>query len=187
MNKEKFEELNNVIGAKFLVDSKFTIQVQTPPEMWRPDTNIPKEYIEERLRHDMINSATQEMIKKFEKEIKVENVGGFGERRTLEFFAFPKSAFKLMVEYIISEMPKSAIDRIRNSRPSQNHYTEDDIIEFSKWLAAQWLPIWVKDKFLWEFDVELPLKDIPENYKGYKTEKELFEVFRSTKLNSKQL
>jgi len=29
------------------------------------------------------------------------------------------------------------------------------------------------------------LKDIPENYKGYKTEKELFEIFQSLKQTSK--
>jgi hypothetical protein len=35
---------------------------------------------------------------------------------------------------------------------------------------------------MWEFDVEMPMKDIPKNYLGYKTEEELFEIYK--KLNS---
>ena len=108
------EELYKIIGAKFLTDAMFTVQVQTSLYMSPPETHLPKEYIVEKLNHEMIRKITDEMFKKFQKEIKIENVGGFGERHTLEFFAFPKTAFKLMVEYIISEMPENEINRIRN-------------------------------------------------------------------------
>jgi hypothetical protein len=109
------QELYKQVAAKFLNDSRFIVQVQTPPEMLHPEVNLPKEYIKERLHAEMIQRVGQELAKVFEKEIKTEDTGGFGERHTLEFFAFPKEAFKLMVEFIVAEMPEQEINRIRSN------------------------------------------------------------------------
>lgn len=111
------EELYRIVGAKFLNDARFHVRVQTPLEMLSPDTYLPKEFIIERLSYEMINRISHDLFKVFQKEIKVKNVGGgFGEQHDLEFFAFPKESFKLMIEYIISEMPETEINRIRYNK-----------------------------------------------------------------------
>jgi len=108
------EELYKMVGAKFLTDARFMVQVGISLEMFSPKNNVPKEYIIERLHRDMITNISNEIFKKFQKEIKVETVENYQEQHTLEFFAFPKSAFKLIVEYIISEMHADEILKIRN-------------------------------------------------------------------------
>jgi hypothetical protein len=59
-------------------------------------------------------------------------------------------------------------------------YTEEQVIEFAKWLASNWIPLHVTKEYLWEYD-ELDLSKIPENYREYKTEKQLFDIFQSLK------
>lgn len=108
------EELYKIIGAKFLTDAKFQCQVQTPLDIFHSEINLPKEIILEKLHRDMSFSIGNEIFKKFQKEIKIKEVGGFIEQHNLEFFAFSSNTFKLMIEYIISEMPEEEINRLRN-------------------------------------------------------------------------
>lgn len=58
-------------------------------------------------------------------------------------------------------------------------YTEEQVIEFTKWLASNWFALWVKDKFLWECDWSENAEN--QDYKGYYTEKQLLELFQSLK------
>ena len=58
-------------------------------------------------------------------------------------------------------------------------YTEEQVIEFAKWLASNWFALWVKDKFLWECDWSENAEN--QDYKGYYTEKQLLELFKSLK------
>lgn len=58
-------------------------------------------------------------------------------------------------------------------------YTEEQVIEFTKWLASNWFALWVKDKFLWECDWSENAEN--QDYKGYYTEKQLLELFKSLK------
>jgi hypothetical protein len=58
-------------------------------------------------------------------------------------------------------------------------YTEEQAIEFAKWLAANWFPMWVKDKFVWEHDWDKTCEE--QKYQGYYNEKELFNLFLSLK------
>jgi ribosomal protein L32 len=58
-------------------------------------------------------------------------------------------------------------------------YTEEQVIEFTKWLASDWFALWVKDKFLWECDWSENAEN--QDYKGYYTEKQLLELFKSLK------
>jgi ribosomal protein L32 len=60
-----------------------------------------------------------------------------------------------------------------------NLYTEEQAIEFAKWLAANWFPMWVKDKFVWEHDWDKTCEE--QKYQGYYNEKELFDLFLSLK------
>jgi len=61
----------------------------------------------------------------------------------------------------------------------ENLYTEEQVIEFTKWLASDWFVLWVKDKFLWECDWSENAEN--QDYKGYYTEKQLLELFKSIK------
>ena len=58
-------------------------------------------------------------------------------------------------------------------------YTEEQLIEFTKWLASEWFPMWVKDKFVWEHDWEENQEG--QKYQGYYTEKQLLDLFQSLK------
>lgn len=67
---------------------------------------------------------------------------------------------------------------LRNKR--HQSITKALAISFAKWLAYDWMPIWVEDKFMWEH-AAIDLSDVPENCRGYKTEEELFELYKAHK------
>jgi len=69
---------------------------------------------------------------------------------------------------LIKELPKQ-----------ETLYTEEQATEFAKWLAANWFPMWVKDKFVWEHDWDKTCEE--QKYQGYYNEKELFNLFLSLK------
>ena len=108
------EELYKQVAAKFLVDSKFHTQVEVTHEALN-NSYIPKESMVEYLNRELIERLTGEMGKRYEKEIKTENTQ-IGEKRTLELYVFPKTQFKLMIEFIVSQMPESEIARIRETK-----------------------------------------------------------------------
>jgi hypothetical protein len=108
------KELNKTIGAMFLTDSKFTVQVETPPSMLHPEVNLPENYIQETLQRDMVQRLSIELSKKFQKEIKKEPTHFGGERHKLELFVFTEPMFKHMIEFIVSEMPEERIQEIRS-------------------------------------------------------------------------
>jgi len=72
---------------------------------------------------------------------------------------------------------------LENVRQQETLYTEEQAIEFAKWLAENWFPMWVKDKFVWEHDWDKTCEE--QKYQGYYNEKELFELFISLKLPKK--
>jgi hypothetical protein len=74
---------------------------------------------------------------------------------------------------LIKELPKQ-----------ETLYTEEQTLEFAKWLASNWIPFYVEQEYLWEYD-ELDLSKIPQDYRGYKTEKQLFDIFQSLKQHKK--
>jgi hypothetical protein len=67
----------------------------------------------------------------------------------------------------------------RELAKKENLYTEEQSIQFAKWLAENWFPMWVKDKFVWEHDWDKTCEE--QKYKGYYNEKELFNLFLSLK------
>jgi hypothetical protein len=76
---------------------------------------------------------------------------------------------------------KGVIEQAKEMEKEQteNLYTEEQVIEFTKWLASDWFALWVKDKFLWECDWSENAEN--QDYKGYYTEKQLLELFKSIK------
>jgi hypothetical protein len=68
---------------------------------------------------------------------------------------------------------------LENVPKQETLYTEEQATEFAKWLAANWFPMWVKDKFVWEHDWDKTCEE--QKYQGYYNEKDLFELFLSLK------
>ena len=55
-------------------------------------------------------------------------------------------------------------------------------IEFAKWLAKDWMSIWVVDKWMWEWQHERT-RETFNKYKEYYTEEELYELFLKENLD----
>lgn len=115
------EELYRQVAAKFLVDSHFRAEVQMPRGMGLDyhQPVLPESIAKERIRYDMTEMIMRLLMDRFGKEIKVESTGPENfevDRYSLEFMAFTMPQFKLMVEFIIAEMPSAEIDRIRQTR-----------------------------------------------------------------------
>lgn len=53
---------------------------------------------------------------------------------------------------------------------------KDACIDFAKWLAKEWMSIWVVDKWLWEWQPERTPETIHMHLKYY-TEEELYELY----------
>lgn len=56
---------------------------------------------------------------------------------------------------------------------NEEELRRDGAIDFAKWLAKEWMSIWVVDKWMWEYQQE----EDPTEYRGYKTEEELYELY----------
>jgi hypothetical protein len=114
------EELNKAVGAMFLTNAKWSVQVETPPEMLHANINLPEGHVQEMLRRDMIERLSRDLHQKFEKEIKKEQTPFGGEKHRLDLYVFTEPMFKLMVEYIISEFPEQRLREIRgNATPTE--------------------------------------------------------------------
>ena len=105
------EKLNKVAGAIFLTQSKLISSYSITNDMLK-SFSIDYEKV---AKYELISRLTTEMVNKFEKEIKQEEYYD-GKALSLELHIFPTSALKLAVEYIISEMPQSELDRIRQNK-----------------------------------------------------------------------
>ena len=60
----------------------------------------------------------------------------------------------------------------------RKYYTEEQIMEFTRWLAKYWMSLWASTKWVWEYQEELKSG---HPYNGYKTEEELFDLFLKLK------
>lgn len=57
-----------------------------------------------------------------------------------------------------------------------HHEKQQHAIDFAKWLAADWMSIWVVDKWMWEWQHERT-RETFNKYKEYYTEEELYELY----------
>jgi len=87
---------------------------------------------------------------------------------------------KLEVKYISMILEYRKEKRLIFDKAKETLYTEEQVLAFSKWLASNWIPLHVTKEYLWEYD-ELDLSKIPQDYRGYKTEKQLLDLFQSLK------
>jgi len=82
-----------------------------------------------------------------------------------------------MVEVLTDDITIYA--KLINSK-KEIQYTKEQIMEFARWLAKDWMSTWVKDKWMWEHMDGYK----PESYKyhgEYYTEEELFDLFLKLK------
>lgn len=49
-------------------------------------------------------------------------------------------------------------------------------IDFAKWLAKEWMSMWVVDRWLWEYQLTMTEAQ-SKDYLGYKTEEQLYELY----------
>ena len=59
---------------------------------------------------------------------------------------------------------------------NEEELKREGAIEFAKWLAADWMSIWVVDKWMWEWQHERT-RETFNKYKEYYTEEELYELY----------
>ena len=65
---------------------------------------------------------------------------------------------------------------------NEEELRREGAIEFAKWLAADWMSIWVVDKWMWEWQHERT-RETFNKYKEYYTEEELYELFLKENLD----
>lgn len=113
------------------------------------ETNTP---LTQKLKEHLTNITSEQ----FEKEIDKIQQEGFGGPTMEEFICemedCPHCAYERQQEYE-AELEKEAA------------------IDFAKWLAQDWMAIWVTDKWLWECQLDV------EGYLGYYTEEQLYDIY----------
>jgi 16S rRNA C967 or C1407 C5-methylase (RsmB/RsmF family) len=59
---------------------------------------------------------------------------------------------------------------------NEEELRKEGAIDFAKWLAKEWMSIWVVDKWMWEWQPERTPETIHMHLKYY-TEEELYELY----------
>ena len=59
---------------------------------------------------------------------------------------------------------------------NEEELRREGAIDFAKWLASDWMSIWVVDKWMWEWQNERT-RETFNKYKEYYTEEELYELY----------
>lgn len=59
---------------------------------------------------------------------------------------------------------------------NEEELRKEGAIDFAKWLASDWMSIWVVDKWMWEWQNERTSETF-KKYKEYYTEEELYELY----------
>lgn len=59
---------------------------------------------------------------------------------------------------------------------NEEELRREGAIDFAKWLASDWMSIWVVDKWMWEWQHERT-RETFNKYKEYYTEEELYELY----------
>ena len=70
---------------------------------------------------------------------------------------------------------KEAADAYLAQYNNEEELRKEGAIDFAKWLAKEWMSMWVVDKWLWE-NVSVDTND-QTKWKGYYTEEQLYELY----------
>lgn len=114
-----------------------------------------------------------------------EDSGFFGEYGEVEFELVMgyDSVFKITRPFakLLTNSAKEFDNYADDMRAYVKQYENEEelrkegAIDFAKWLAKEWMSMWVEDKWLWE-NVSVNTND-QSNWKGYYTEEELYELY----------
>lgn len=116
-------------------------------------------------------------------EVEFEIIRGFDD-----VFDFPAAFAKISNSFyeklergIDEHMIKMAFPNEDDMRAYVKQYENEEelrkegAIDFAKWLAKEWMSMWVEDRWLWE-NVSVDTND-QSMWKGYYTEEELYEIY----------
>ena len=59
-------------------------------------------------------------------------------------------------------------------RHPEAHFTVQDMVDFAKWIARDWMSIWVENKLMWEYEKEVGPH---HEYHGYLTSEQLLKMY----------
>lgn len=76
---------------------------------------------------------------------------------------------------IVSNTFREAADAYVAQYRTEEELRKEGAIDFAKWLAKEWMSMWVVDKWLWE-NVSVDTND-QTKWKGYFTEEQLYELY----------
>ena len=107
---DSVSELYKSVGALFLAKAKFTANMQVDSSI----LNYPN--AEKEITARLVKNVTGLLVDTFAKQVEHTEVIEGKIYYKLSFFAFTQPEFKLMVEYIISQIPESEILRIRGNK-----------------------------------------------------------------------
>ena len=71
---------------------------------------------------------------------------------------------------------KEAADAYLAQYRNEEELRKEGAIDFAKWLAKEWMSIWVVDRWLWEWQPERTPETIHMHLQYY-TEEELYELY----------
>ena len=77
---------------------------------------------------------------------------------------------------IVSNTFREAADAYLAQYRNEEELRKEGAIDFAKWLAPDWMSIWVVDKWMWEWQHERTRNNF-NKYKEYYTEEELYELY----------
>lgn len=81
---------------------------------------------------------------------------------------------------IVSKRGREILERdavaYRKQWENEEELRKEGAIDFAKWLASDWMSIWVVDKWMWEWQHERT-RETFNKYKEYYTEEELYELY----------
>ena len=67
------------------------------------------------------------------------------------------------------------MDAYRRQYENEEQIRKEGCIDFAKWLAKEWMSMWVEDRWLWE-NVSVDTDD-KSLWKGYYTEEQLYDIY----------
>ena len=93
-----------------------------------------------------------------------------------------KQVLKRVAPHTSVWVDEEAVDAYLAQYRNEEELIRGGAIDFAKWLAQDWMSIWVVDKWMWEWQHERT-RETFNKYKEYYTEEELYELFLKESLD----
>ena len=114
MEDHKLYDLVMRTKAKLLLgNARMQTETQITSEM---EENIDPDILNDRVRHDMSQRLSREVINNYAGQIQKEQGDFSGTKYTLDLMVIPTESFKYTIDEIIKLMPQEHIDKLRNDK-----------------------------------------------------------------------